>query len=236
MSEDTKETTADEQVDEETTEEVSPETDETTEEEETSDESSSKEYEDDTKAELEKEREARKKAEKALADQAFKERKQKREETPEEPQFDPEAFRASVLADARKELHEERIKDIAGSMAENESQRDLIIEIHKNRNFPAHLSLHEQLEESFLLANKKKLLGENSELKRALAARSRAQKGYATTQHEHKTAAPNISNEIQASLKNAGYQLVKGQWAKPLGNNQKLVYNPQTKKGEVVSS
>lgn len=230
MTDEHKETTADEQVDAESTEETEVETEESA-DEEMADDSSSINYED----ELKKEREAREKAEKALADAAFKGRKQKREAQEEEVVDDLETKAAQIEARLRREIQEERIKEYAGELTENDAEAALVIEVHKNRTFPAHLSLKEQLEESWIIANKKKVLGENSELKRALAAKGSVRRGFTTTQRESEKISPKIAPTMITSLKNAGYTLNKGQWEKSLAGGKKLVFDAKLNRGVVIS-
>lgn len=129
-------------------------------------------------AQLQKERAAREKAEKALADKAYKERNRLRsEDVPE----DEDEVSEEDKPITRKELHafmarerKSEISDIVSQMSDNDKERELVILTHQNRSFPPDLSLKEQLEEAYLIANKSKVLGENQELKRAVAGKKNA--------------------------------------------------------------
>lgn len=138
------------------------------------------------KADLEKERAAREKAEKALAKQAYDTRKGRRATADDAGAGDGGDGQATDDDDrplSRKEYKELREQDrkltltreaetLAANMSTNPTMRDLIIEKWKNRSFPADLTLQEQIEECYLAANKKRILGENNELKRALRGKN----------------------------------------------------------------
>jgi len=235
MTDETKETTADEQVDAETAVDETTEVVEESKDEEKADDSSSINYEE----ELQKERDAREKAEKALAEQSFKERKEKRDDKEEEKEDDKSedlvSMELRIEQKLRKDFQGERIKEYAAEFTDNDTESQLVVEIHKNRTFPSHLTLREQIEESWLIANKKRVLGENSELKRALASKDGTRKGYSTTHREEQPTAPKITTDMAPALKNAGYANEKGKWIKKLPNGQTLVYDTKLKRGVLTS-
>lgn len=186
------------------------------------------------KAQLEKEREARKKAEKAAADRAFKLREQKRNQQPEPEEEgkkyltreEAEEIVAREREKTRKEMLSDQIKGIADRLATNDTERDLIIETHRNRSFPEHLSLEQQLEECFVIANKSKILGENRELKRAVAGKQSVSTDAAETrQDEPKGKQPNISGADKAEFARLGFKWngTNKRWEKKLPNGDTLV-------------
>lgn len=194
---------------------------------------------------LQREREAREKAEKALAEKAFKAREQKRlqeDDIEEQDEYDkPLTYKdlPAILAKereaTRKELLNAEIKRLATRSAENEVQRDLIIEIHKNRHFPEHLTLEEQLDECFLIANKDRILGQNYELKRALAkkASNDSTGDYQVSQkgNEPKMASADAAEYARMGLK---YNSTNKRWEKKLANGKTLVKDPKTGTTTVV--
>lgn len=162
---------------------------------------------------LAKEREARERAEKALAEKRFKSSKERREadeDDDEEEKPLTEKMLQEILAKDRLEnqkfLQAERIKDIAGKLSTSDAEKNLIIEIHKNRQFPEHLSLDEQLEECFAIANRQKLIGERNEALRALKNKSGVDNNSAGTHHDQpKAGEPKLSAVELNSLKGMGY-------------------------------
>lgn len=204
--------------------------DETTEEEE---KSKSDEESKQLEAELQRERKAREDAEKAAADMAFKLREKKRNDE-EEVEEEEKPLTASqlqiVLAKereaTRKEMQAAEIDRIASGHSTSETEKQLILEIHKNRSFPNHLSLGEQIEECYLLANKKKILGENSELKRALRGKGGISNDFSSTHHDALSGtAPKIAASDNAELARVGfkYNLTTKRYEKKLSNGSMLV-------------
>jgi len=216
--------------------------DDESEEEDKSNKSSDKiDYE----TELAKEREAREKAEKAAADTAFKLREAKRQNKDEDYDDDEEKPLTakelqSILANERqatqKALQEQRIGEIASKLTTSEAERNLVIEIHKNRQFPSHLSLEDQLEEAFVIANRKKLIGERNEALRALKAKGSANDNPSGTYHEApKAGEPKMASADIASLKAIGYAWNGRVFEKKLKNGV-LQYDPKTKKTTLIKS
>jgi len=218
------------------------------EEEESEEEDKSKDKDADTidyEAELAKEREAREKAEKAAADNAFKlreARRKKDDDTEEEEEDKPLTSKElqSILAKERQEttksLETQRIGEIASKIATSDSEKALIIEIHKNRTFPPHLSLEEQIEESFVIANRKKLIGERNEALRALKSKSGVNNNPAGThQDAPKAGEPKMSPADATAIKAVGYSWngTTRQYEKKISSGT-LVYDPKTKKTRIV--
>ncbi len=168
-------------------------------------------------AQLQKEREAREKAEKAAADLAFKKRDRKRqvEEVEEVESGDEdrpithrqlEDILAKQRDQERKALMSDRIDQLADTIAETGTEKELIVEMHKNRAFPSHLSLKEQLEECYIIANKKKILGQNAELKRALKGKGGVTSdGSSTHQDPPASSAPKLAAGDSAELARVGF-------------------------------
>lgn len=199
----------------------------------------------DYEAELAREREAREKAEKAAAENAFKLREAKRQNKDEDEEDEEEKPLTakelqSILASERqatqKALQEQRITEIASKLGTSEAERNLIIEIHKNRQFPEHLSLEDQLEEAFVIANRKKLIGERNEALRALKAKNGVNDNPAGTHQEApKAGEPKLPSADIASLKAIGYAWNGKVFEKKLKNGV-LQYDPKTKKTTLIKS
>lgn len=205
----------------------------------------------DYEAELKRERERREAAETAAADAAFKLREKKRQEREakiaaggdpgEEKPLTATELEAILERDrqqTRKELQSDIIAEKARNLAGSEAEANLIIEIHKNRTFPPGLSLDEQLEEAYAIANRKKLLARNTELQRALRSKNTAS---GTTAGTHRDSPlleePNLSQPDIQALKAAGF-VWDGKtrlYVKQLAGGKKiLTYDPKTKTRRVI--
>lgn len=200
----------------------------------------------DYEAELQKERKAREDAEKALADNRFKESERRRkakeidnEDDDEDDEDKPltkkelQAILAYERQTLQKESQSDRISDYAKTMSESEAEANLIVEIHKNRTWPTHLSLKEQVEEAHAIANRKKLMSKNSEMARALRAKDTASKDFAGTQRDGmEGTAPKLSPNDTASYKRAGFTFdtKRKVWIKKLPSGKILNKDPRTKR------
>jgi len=226
--------------------------DEVIEDETSEDEDKSKDIDNDIdyEAELKKEREAREAAERALANKRFKaaEKKRKTEdeeyvETDEEDEDLPltKAGLQKILAEERqfnqKNLQRIQAEEIAKSLTGSEAEKNLVLEIHKNRTFPSHLSLSEQLEESYVIANRKKLVGERNEAMRALKGKDGVNKNPAGA---HRDSAPSkepkISPQDATAFKAAGFVWngVSRNYEKKLPNGDLLVRDSKTKQTRLI--
>jgi hypothetical protein len=194
-------------------------------------------------AELKKERDAREKAEKALAEKRFKDsQNKKRDDDPED--LDKPLTRKElqeVLISERQEnqkiIQSTRIDTIAKSLSGSEAEKNLIIEIHKNRTFPSHLSLEEQLEESYVIANRKKLIGERNEALRALKGKDGVNRNPATTHQETRPGSePKIAPQDAQAFKDAGFVWngTSRQYEKKLSNGDLLVRDSKTKQTRII--
>lgn len=197
------------------------------------------------KAELERERAASKKAQEAAADYAFKLREKQRKEPEVEEEEKPLTSKElmAILAREReatqKEMHAKETDRIAATMSGSETEKLLLLEIHKNRSFPAHLSLEEQIEECHLIANKKKYLGENNELKRALRARQGVSKDASGTHQEAPTGnQPKLGKGEAAVLAQTGftYNATAKRYEKKFKNGDILVHDVKTKMNTLVKA
>lgn len=220
-------TDAEVETEETTTEAVETETEEETEtetESETEEESSI-----DYAAELKVERERREKAEQAAADLAFKARKAKKEagESEEEDEDEKPLTKSELkqmLAEDRqaneKRANEAKLDQEADKHANSDAERELIKEYYRNRIVPSG-NLAEDMEIAAAAVNRKRVLAENSELKRALKSKDTRTTNAAGTQRDSAAPTePKIPPREQAALKAGGYK-----W-----NPTKQRYELETKK------
>ena len=199
----------------------------------------------DHEAELAKEKEAREKAEKAAADVSFKlrEEKRKNEDTEEEGETEKaltgselQAILAEDRQANRKEMQSSRIEDIARKLSSSDAEAEHIIEVHKSRTFPAHYSLAEQLDEAYVIANRKKLVGERDEALRALKGKEETSGNVATTHHDAQTGVePKIAaDEKTVVSEELGFKLntTSNQWEKELSGGRVLMRVKDQKTGQ----
>lgn len=198
----------------------------------------------DYKAIAQQEREKREKAEKDSADKAFKLRELKRkkdddgEDPPDNTDDKPVTGRElQRILDENTQKTERRfmgsrIKEIAKSLADSEEEAEAIVEIHANRTFPPGLSIEEQLEEAHAIANRKRLVSTNSELKRALKSKGTVSRDSAGT-HRDATpgVTPKIAPDLEASLKRQqfAFDATSKLWKKKLPSGKYLVKDVRTK-------
>lgn len=202
--------------------------------------SSSTEEQTDWKAELAKEREAREKAEKALAEDRYKAAHPKAEETTEEVDEDKpltakelDARLARERQETRKVLEAKAIQDIATNMANSPEEAALYVEIHRNRTFPSNLTLQEQMEEVYAIANRKKLTAQIGELTRAVRAKQTTKTNSASTHHDAQDVdEPKISQPDAQAMKAAGmtWDGKSQTYIKKLPGGKTLFFDPKTKK------
>ena len=198
----------------------------------------------DYKAELEKEKEARKKAESLIAFNKYKGKHKKDDEEEDEDDHDDEdddkpltrKQLTSILEENRqktiRETNAERILELATEMADSPEEAELIVEIHKNRQYPSHLSMREQVEEAQAVANRKKLVSQKSELARALQGKRNVSKDNSGTFRDGQEGAkPKMASQDEASYKRAGfaYDTKDRLWKKKLPNGKFLIKDPKTK-------
>lgn len=191
-------------------------------------------------ADLALEKERREKAEKALADAAFKTRQAKRDEEEEEEETEDKPLTQKDLlrvldereARSEKKFQETEANRIAEKLSSSEAEKSLLVETWKNRTLQG--SLEEQMEEALAIINRKRIVAQNAELKRALLSKETAGKGSADAERESPGAGePKISAFDQSAIKMAGmvWDSTKRLYKKPLmGGKLHLYYDPKTQK------
>ncbi len=206
----------------------------------------------DYEAQLAREREARKKAEDALnltrakAAERMAERKRKEAEVGDDDPSKDQPLTASKLEEIlardreqnRKEVRNVQATEIAGKLATTEMEKNLIVEVWKNRTFPEHLTLDEQIEEAYAIANRKKLVGERNEALRALRGKGNINNNAAGAHHDApKAGEPKLSSADQAGITGAGFVWngVTRRHEKKLGRGL-LIIDPQTKKTRLIKT
>lgn len=193
------------------------------------------------KALLEKERAARLESEKKLEETRKKarERWEKKQEN-HDGQDDHEDFHGNysdklqqevekIRQEAREELKNHRISDLAKQYAKTSEEKELILEVYRNRTFPDHLSLEEAVEEAWIIANKNKLKTERAELLRAVNGRKSASNDFSTThQSPLPSSAPKMAGADAQELVRAGYSWnsTNRRYEKKLPNGKTLVKEP----------
>lgn len=220
-------------------------------------ETTNTENEIDYKAELELERKRAKDAEDALtltrerAQEKSRERRLKRQEAQGEEVTDEEVDDGdapisanqlqNILAQERqattKKLQAQEIDLLAEQISSNDDEKALLIEVHKNRTFPSNLTLSEQIEESHLIANKKKILGRNAELTRALRGKDLTTKGAPSVHHDPpKVGEPQLSSADKKALTSSGYEWnsTSRTYDKKMPNGKILRRDSKTKKTTLI--
>lgn len=194
-------------------------------------------------------------AKKALAEGRYKASKNKKKENQDGDDVDTEADEETEKEEkpltqsqldrrleqerhnTLKEVQAVQIQEFAEALSQSDAQKQLIIEIHKNRTFPAYMTLKDQIEEAFVIANKKKLISERNEAMRALKGKKSADTSTATTHRDAAPATePKLSSNDAYAIKGAGFTWngALHQFEKVLKNGSKLVRNPKTGKVSLV--
>jgi len=185
------------------------------------------------------EREAREKAEKALADKRYKASHQTEEVEVEENVEKPLTATdlQIILAEERqinqKLLQVTQITDKAKSLANSDAEAQLIVEIHKSRTFPSHMSLSEQLEESYVIANGKKLISQRNEAIRALKNKANVSTDtVGTHQKEPEGKETTIPADEREVMQKQGFtwSSTARRFEKKLSNGGTMYRDPKTKK------
>jgi hypothetical protein len=229
----------------EETDEVTTEVDTSSEEtEEESEEKSSSQEEIDYEAELIEEKK-RGTPDPEIAKKAFKEREEKRKHKEEEEDDTEDEDKPltrkdlqSIRHQMKSEVYSDRIQEIASELSSSTAEANLTIEIHKNRVYPESMPLKEQLEEAWIIANRKKILSKNKELGRALLSRKTASQDTATTHRDKmEGSTPKMNASDADSYKRAGYEYdAKNRvYKKKLPSGKWLVKDPKTKVTRTVT-
>lgn len=190
----------------------------------------------DYEALLKTEKERADKAEKALAKQAFKEREEKREETFDEPEEEdkPLTRKDLVVMEQRllRETQTSRVREIARTLATSDAEANLIVEIHRNRIFPADLSLEEQIEEAYAIANRKpQVQARRSEIERATRSRELASDDSTGTYRDAlQGTSPKLEPKMSLVVKQGGYTYDSKTklYTKKLASGSTLYLDPKT--------
>jgi hypothetical protein len=229
MAQDTEKSDA---TQEETPENASEVTTETT--DETQDKSSSTEQID-YAAELATE-EGRGKPDPLKAKEAFKKRQEQREggtEEDDKPLTRREANELLVKAASQnqKTFQEQEAARIAKGLSSNETEAKAILAKWNNRIFPEGLSLQEQIEEMHAAVNRKRLIGKNKELARALQAQDGVSSDTASTHHD---ALPGSAPKLNAAspLKDFKFDSQKKLYFKKLSSGKTMWVNPKPVPGQ----
>ena len=169
----------------------------------------------DYEAELKIAQEARRKAEEALAKKRFKvkredyEEEEKEEEEEEIKSLSKEEV-ASMIQEENQKIAKLILENQANSLAEQfasePAEKELIIEKWKGRTFPQGMSINEQIEEIYVIVNKKKLLSERNEALRALSGKERVNRDSSGTyQEEPKGKEPQLAPDVKSVLLSGGF-------------------------------
>lgn len=198
-----------------------------------SDEHLDEDEEDEIDADEEMRRERKGKPDPKIAREAFKERKGKREGDEDEDDK-PLTKRElqEMLENDRKERRESDALAIAQTLTKKPKVAALLVEKWKNRRFPEHLTLQEQMVEVYGATYAKKLLGENKELIRALGNKSRVNRDGSSTHRDglKSNKGPKGEPADIAAIKASGFEWKNNRWEKKLANGGLLIRDPRTQK------
>ena len=201
----------------------------------------------DFEAQLKAERERRVAAEKALAEDRYHSSKRKRKDDDEDNDEDDDEsdddsqpitkkdlknLEVNIRQSVVKETLSGRIKEAAEKLAETPAEAELIVEIHKNRSWPSSMSVEEQVEEAWAIANRKRLVSKNKELSRAIESRDGISRDNASGHRDSmKGTAPKLDKSLESSLKaqKFTYDSSRKIWKKKLPNGKFLCKDPRTK-------
>lgn len=191
----------------------------------------------DYEAELKREKEAREKAEQLIAENKFKDnlRKKADEGGGEEKPLTASELHSILASDrqqTQKEVKANRIQELAKGLSTSIAEADLTVEIHRNTTFPQHFTLQEQVEASYAIANRKKLIGTTNEALRALKGKDGVNNNAAGSFHDSRKAGePEMAGGDKAAILASGF-LWNGtsrRYEKKLNNGDILVRDSKTK-------
>lgn len=137
-----------------------------------------------------------------------------------------------ILAEDRKARQEVDAFQIAQTLTKNPKAAKLMVAKWRNRTFPAHLTLQEQMTEMYGAVFAKRLMGEKSEALRALKNKGRVSKDGGSSHHDGQPTdkKPKGTAADIAAIKAAGWQFKGGAWEKNLANGKVLIRDPKTGK------
>lgn len=164
------------------------------------------------------------------AAKAFKERKEKREGEDDKPLTRKEVD--AMLAQDRKDRARDQALVIAKTLASSDKEAQLIIAKWDNRNFPADLTLEEQVTEMYAAVNHKRIIGQRNEAFRALKGKDGVNKNSATAHRDGQapTSAPKMSPQDKEAYAKSGFIWVakNKRHEKKLSNGDLLVKDAKT--------
>lgn len=210
---------------------------------ESEDESETKKNDDkgiDYDSEIEKERKG--KPDPKKAQEAFRKRMEKRmpAESDEDSDDRPLTRREiqEMLAEERKQRQANDAFSIARSLSQSDKEAELIVTKWQNRSFPTHLSLEEQIAESYAITHSKKIIGERNELARALRGKSGANRDGAVAHRDgiQISKEPKLAPQDAEVIKASGFTFNQStkQYEKKLPSGESLILDPKTKKTTYV--
>lgn len=226
------EATEEETEEEEVSDEESDETESDEEESEDDAEASNSDNEIDLDAEIERERN-KGKPDPKKAKEAFQRRNEKRagEDDDDKPMTRREM--REFMEQQGKVALEASAFTLARGMSGSDKEAQLVVEKWKNRTFPAHISLSEQIEEAYAITHRKKLIGERQEALRALKNKGRVNNDGSTTHHspQRNIKAEKLSSPDTQAIIAAGFTLNSKtrRFEKKLSDGSILVRDPKTK-------
>lgn len=192
----------------------------------------------DYKAEAEKERKAREAAEQAIIKNKIKDKKDKKEDEGNDEDDDdddkPMTKREAreMFAHQEKQNLAQSALQIAKSFASSPDEAELIVEKWRNRTFPAHLSLADQIEEAYAVTHSKKLIGERNEALRALKNKENVNSdGSGTHRDAPKGTDTKIAPDMLLAIKQSElvFNTTSRQYERKLADGSSLVYDQKQK-------
>jgi hypothetical protein len=199
----------------------------------------------DHEAELRKERERREAAERKLqetrekARERWERRKEREDGSGEENADEEKPLTESKIREifqeereaSRRDLLSREIAEAANAIATSETEASLMVEIHKNRRFPESMPLSEQMEEVYAIANRKRLLAQNEELRRSLRAKDTKEKSSASGQRETPTSEPKLDPSVAQALRETNYVWdAQKKVYKKVNGRRTSYFDPKTKR------
>jgi len=176
-----------------------------------------------------------------IAKKAFLDRQAKREAGEEGESEDDKPLTRKDIAEVESRLEKKHLNTqalaIATQFAGSVKEAELIVEKWKNRTFPQGLSLNDQIEESFAITHRKRIIGERNEALRALKGRSGVNDNPAGAHHDsQKGGGPEIAGIDKAAILASGfkYNETNRRFEKKLKNGDTLIQDPKTKQTSIV--
>lgn len=178
---------------------------------------------------------------KEKAHQAFLEREKRRKEKEAAGGDDgadapiSERRAREILTESNSEAHktilEGKAESIARELSSNETEVQAVLAKWRNRQFPEDMSLTDQIEEMHAAVNRKKILGTNRELTRALRNKEGIRTDIASTHRDPlESTAPKLPEG--SPLKSYTYDKNRRVYFKKLASGKTMYVNPKPMPGE----